>query len=319
MISGASSQTAAVDSVFMFIVGVSIFFLILITFLMIYFIVKYNKKRNTKAKDIHGNTALEITWTVIPTIVVLFMFYFGWKGFEYLRNAPKDSMSVKVTAQMWKWSFEYENGVKTDTLRVPINKPVKLVLNSLDVIHSFYVPAFRIKEDAVPGMQNHLWFNANEVGKYHVLCAEYCGLNHAYMQSSIDAVPEDEFNTWYAQMGQQVKKAASGSETDSGQAKQPTAADGARLVEAHACLSCHTTDGSKSVGPSWKGLYGSKVTVETGGKEREVTADEEYIRRSILDPQADIVKGFPPIMPSQKGQLTEQELVAIIQYIKGLK
>lgn len=317
--SAVSSQTGTVDFVFIFIISISVFFLLLITFLMIFFIFKYNKNRNQKPKDIHGNTALEITWTVIPTILVLFMFYFGWKGFEFLRKAPSDAMVVNVTGRMWSWGFEYQNGAKVDTLHVPVNKPVKLVLNSQDVIHSFYVPAFRVKEDAVPGMQNHLWFEANETGNYDVLCAEYCGLRHSYMLTKIKVVPEEDFNDWYADIGKQVIKTA-GSETTVDQNDSvPPVADGERLAKIHGCFSCHSTDGSKLVGPSLKGVFGHRVTVITDGKEREITADDEYIRRSILKPAADVVKGFDPIMPSQEGQLTEEELVALIQYIKGLK
>lgn len=317
--SGVSSQTGTVDFVFLFIVGISIFFLVLITFLLIFFIIKYNKKRRTKAKDIPGNTVLEITWTVIPTILVLFMFYFGWKGFQFLRNAPEDSMKVNVTARMWSWSFEYENRVTVDTLRVPVNTPVKLLLNSLDVIHSFYVPAFRVKEDAVPGFQNYLWFEANKTGSYQVLCAEYCGLRHAYMLSQIQVVPKEEFNTWYADLEKTVSPETT-VQAEPTEEKRPTGLpSGEKLIKTYGCVACHTTDGSQLVGPSFKNLFGKEVTLIEKGRVKTVTADEDYIRQSILEPNLQLVKGFNPLMPSQKDRISEKELVAIIQYIKELK
>lgn len=315
MNSGAATSTGAVDSVFLFITGASVFFLVLITFLMIFFIIKYNKKRHTKAKDIEGNTALEITWTIIPTIIVLLMFWFGWKGFEYLRKPPENSMKVKVTARMWSWMFEYENGAQTDELTVPVNIPVKLDLESKDVVHSFYIPAFRIKEDAVPGINNHLWFEANETGTYDILCAEYCGLRHAYMLSKVNVVEKDEYEKWYAQVGKEVEQPAPvkavGNETETA-----LIASGERLVKVKGCRACHSTDGSKLVGPSFKGLFGSRGVVIAAGREQEIAVDEKYLRASILKPNESIVKGFQALMPPQ--QLTEEELVAIIQYLKGL-
>ena len=317
--SGASSSTGTVDFVFYFIAGVSVFFLFLITFLMIFFIVKYNKKRHVKAKDIHGNTTLEIIWTVIPTIIVIVMFYLGWRGFEFLRNAPEDSMTINVTARMWSWMFEYENGIQTDTLYVPVETPVKLLLHSQDVIHSFYIPAFRIKEDAVPGLQNHLWFEANEPGDYHVLCAEYCGLRHAYMLTKVKAMPKASFDSWYADLGSQVEQTAAAAEdTTQGAAVRNTKA-GERLVQVKGCIACHSTDGSKMIGPSFKGIFGKETVVIEDGQEKTVKVDEDYIRTSILKPNLQVVKGYNALMPSQEGQITEQELVAIIQYIKGLK
>jgi cytochrome c oxidase subunit 2 len=316
--SGASSTTGAVDFVFFFIVGVSIFFLVLITFLMIFFIIKYNKKRHIKAKNISGSTTLEIIWTVIPTIIVLFMFYFGWKGFTFLRTAPENAMNVKVTARMWSWLFEYENGIQTDTLYIPVHTPVKLLLQSLDVIHSFYVPAFRIKEDAVPGMENYLWFEANETGNYDVLCAEYCGLRHAYMLTKVVALSEELFNEWYADMGNNLDKPLSEGETNNEGANSKKAVAGSRLIRIKGCVACHSIDGSKMIGPTFKGAFGKKQVVLVDGQEKTVTIDEEYLRNAILKPNQEIVKGYSPLMPPQEKQLTEEELVAIIQHLKEL-
>jgi len=191
-----SEFVKSVDFAFFFIVAISVFFLVLITGLMIYFVFKYSRKKHPKAENIHSSIPLEILWTVIPTILVLFMFYFGWMGYKEMSNIPEDSMVVTVTAQMWKWNFKYDNGRISDTLYVPVNRSVKVILNSLDVNHSFYIPAFRVKKDVIPGKQNTSWFKATEVGSYQIFCAEYCGLNHSYMYTEVVALPENNFNTW---------------------------------------------------------------------------------------------------------------------------
>lgn len=185
------------DTTFLIIIGISAFLLLIITVAMFYFMYRFSHKRNPVATDITGNTKLEVLWTVIPTILVIIMFFYGYSGFKNIRNAPEDSFLIKVTGRMWAWSYEYENGLKTDTMFVPANKPVKLELSSTDVNHSFYIPAFRIKEDAVPGRKNYLWFLPKNEGEYVVECAEYCGMSHAYMLSKIVALPEDKFMEWY--------------------------------------------------------------------------------------------------------------------------
>lgn len=186
-----------VDNEFILIVAISVFFLLLVTIAMIYFVVRYRKSKNPVASNITGNTTLEVVWTVIPLALVLLIFWYGWVGFKTMRDVPSDAMTVKVTARMWRWSFEYDNNKQTDSLLyVPLNKPVKLEINSVDVNHSLYIPAYRVKEDAVPGRTNYLWFLPHELGEYEILCAEYCGLNHAYMQGRVVVIPENEFNKW---------------------------------------------------------------------------------------------------------------------------
>jgi cytochrome c oxidase subunit 2 len=196
MFNGASNFSQGVDAIFLFTLIVSIFFLVLITGAMIYFVVKYNRNKNPKATNFHGNTALEITWTVIPTILVLIMFWYGWMGYTDMVNIPKDAMNIDVTAQMWKWSFKYENGKTTDSLYVPVNKPIKLTLHSLDVNHAFYVPKFRIKKDVYPNQTRTIWFKAEELGKFDIACAEYCGLNHSHMYNQVKVIPQKEFDKW---------------------------------------------------------------------------------------------------------------------------
>ncbi len=198
MIAGASNFVQNVNNTFLIIIIISVIFLVLITSLMITFVVKYSRKKNPKATNIHGNVPLEITWTVVPTLLVLVMFWIGWVGWKKMDDAPKDSMIIKVDAQMWQWSFEYANGVKTDTLFVPINKPVKVLLHSKDVDHSFFVPAFRVKKDVIPGRNNTAWFKATELGSFTLTCAEYCGLRHSYMMTEVVVMPDAKFKSWLA-------------------------------------------------------------------------------------------------------------------------
>jgi len=204
MFDDVSNFVSSVDGAFLFTLIVSVFFLVLITFLMIFFVIKYNRKRNPKAKNVHGNMTLEILWTAIPTILVLLMFWYGWLGYSEQVNVPEDAMPINVTAQMWKWSFEYEDGRKTDSLYVPVNQPIKLILHSNDVNHSFFVPAFRLKKDVFPNRERIAWFIAKEIGEYDIACAEYCGLNHSYMYSKIFVLSEQDFYDW--QFGTRINK-----------------------------------------------------------------------------------------------------------------
>jgi cytochrome c oxidase subunit II len=191
-----TSYAYSVDEAFLFILIVSVFFLVLITGLIIFFIIKYNRKRYKKPKNIHGNIPLEILWTGIPTILVLIMFWYGWVGYKQMTNPPENSMVVDVTAQMWLWKFKYDNGVEAESLFVPVHKPIITNLTSLDVNHSFYVPQFRVKKDVLPGRLNVAWFLPDQIGNFPILCAEYCGLNHSYMLSTVVVLPQDEFMSW---------------------------------------------------------------------------------------------------------------------------
>jgi len=193
-----------VDFVMLLIVGISVILLLGITATMIYFVFKYNRKKGHQPVDIHGSVILETIWIVIPTILVLGMFYFGYTGFEESRNIPKDAMEIKVTARMWAWEFEYSNGKKFDSLYVPLNQPIKLVMKSQDVNHSFFIPAFRIKEDVIASKTNYLGFTANKVGDYDIACAEYCGLNHSMMYSKVKVVSAQDFEKWLSTPIEQV-------------------------------------------------------------------------------------------------------------------
>jgi cytochrome c oxidase subunit 2 len=305
----ASNFVTGVDKAFVFIMGVSFIFLIGLTFTMLYFVFKYNRKKNPQATQIKGSTKLEIIWTVIPTILVLVMFYYGWAGWAPMRKAPDDSFNIQVTSRMWNFTFQYENGKKTDTLFVPMNKAVKLNLVSLDVIHSLYIPSFRVKEDVVPGREKFVWFIPQREGIYELFCTEYCGLNHSYMYNWVKVMPEADFNKWYVDTTKRVEVVVD----------SPTA-NGQRIMKNIGCFACHSVDGSKLVGPSFKGLYGHTATVITGGKEREVPVDDEYIKKSIYDPNADVVKGFNKgLMLSYTGQLSDDDIAQITEYLKTLK
>lgn len=295
-------KSASVDNVMLFIVGISVFMLVLVTSLMIFFLIRYRRKKNPDAENIEGNLTLEIIWTVIPTILVLAMFYYGWIGFRTMRNPPGNAMLVKVTARMWSWSFTYENGQKSGELNVPLNRPVKLIISSEDVLHSLFIPAFRIKEDAVPGMETYLWFLPDKTGTYDLFCTEYCGSGHHSMISKVIVMSQEDFSKWY------------GEKEGAGKAQ-----DAVKIMENNGCLGCHALDGTKRAGPGFKGIFGKETEVITNGRERKIIVDEEYLRRSMLDPGADVVKEFPNIMPSQKGILRDEEINAIIEYIKKLK
>ncbi len=302
--SGASNFAYGVDLSFAVIFGISIFFLVGITAVMIYFVIRYSRKKNPKATNIHGNNKLEILWTVIPTLLVLVMFYYGWVGYKPMRSIPDDAIPIKVYGQMWSWQFEYENGKRSGQLVVPLNKPVKLDLISRDVIHSFYIPAFRIKEDVVPGINNTMWFEATKEGTYDILCAEYCGERHAYMLAEVDVVPEADYEEWLVS-------------TDVPEGEHP----GLTVMKQNACLTCHSLDGSKLIGPTFRGIYGKTETVITEtGEEKTITVDDDYLVRSIYQPNAEIVKGYNKgLMISYENTIDEESVNQIIDYIKTLE
>jgi cytochrome c oxidase subunit 2 len=243
------------------------------------------------------------------------MFYYGWVAFKPMESdPPDDAIHIETTARMWKWNFKYENGKRLDSLIVPVGKAVSLDVTAVDVIHSLYIPAFRIKKDIVPGSPRTLWFIANSPGKYDLFCTEYCGLEHSSMITTVTVVSQEEYEKFAA---------GSGTEEIAGEtsaAEVTPAMPGRDIMLQIGCNACHTTDGTTRVGPSYLGLFGSETTVITNGKERKVMADEEYIRKSILDPNADVVQGFNKgLMLSYKDQLSDEEITQIIEYIKTIQ
>jgi cytochrome c oxidase subunit 2 len=314
------SQTAGiterVDSVFLFMLAVSVAFLLGITGLMIYFVIRYSRKRNPQGEDIEGNAWLEVTWTVIPLVLFMGMFYFGWTNFEYMRNPPRDAMVIEATGRQWAWSFKYPSGRITDELFVALGEPVRIEVRSLDVIHGFYIPAFRVKADVVPGKNNYLWFRPEALGTFDIQCTVICGVDHSYMLSKVHVLSVPEFKKWY--FADENAPAAGRSPAPAG---KPEAAAGVSpglaVLESKHCLSCHSVDGKPMVGPTFKGLFGAKRLVVAGGRDKEAVADGAYLRRSILDPSAEIVKGYPPAMEAVP--LTDREVEDVIAYLRNLK
>jgi len=296
----SSTLTGTIDNIFLFFLVVSVFFLVLITGLMIYFAVKYRRSKHPVAVQIEGSVVLEVIWTVVPVILVIPMFWFGFSGFRQLRDVPEDAMVVQVTGRMWDWSFRYENGKETDKLYVPVHQAVKLVLHSVDVNHSFFIPAFRVKEDVIPGRENYLWFKPRSTGSANVFCAEYCGQSHSYMMTEVVVLEDAEFRVWLEQ--EEVAEEGVGAVV---------------FMDQLGCLSCHSLDGTYDTGPTFLGLYGSTRTVMRDGSRREIVADEDYLRRAILEPHADQVVDYPPSMPPPVA-LADEEVLLIIEYIKSL-
>lgn len=311
MYTNASNFVGDVDTAYAVIFGISFFFIFLITGVMIYFIIKYQHKKHPKAVQIKGSTSLEIIWTLIPLALVIIMFYFGWRGYRTMHSAPEDAMHITTTARMWNWSFEYENGKVTDTLYVPINLPVNLNLVSVDVIHSLSIPAFRLKQDMVPGKKQIMWFIPGQEGDFDLFCTEYCGLRHSYMTTKVVVMTEEKFNAWYNDTT--AVKSGSGSETGG------ETAQGLNLLRTNGCLACHSLDGSKIVGPTFKDLYKHEVTVLSNGTEKTIVADDEYIHNSIYDPNMDVVKGFNQgLMQSYKDIIDKDGVNQIIEYLKTI-
>ena len=312
MVTGWPNLSNPADDVFFFILGISVTLLALNTAVMLYFVIRYRRKRHPQAEEVKESTGVEILWTVIPTILVMIIFFIGWKGFQYMRTAPPDAMLVNVTARQWSWSFQYENGKQDSVLHVPVHKPVKLLITSADVLHSLFIPAFRIKEDCVPGRETHLWFRPDQTGSFDLFCTEYCGVGHANMITKVEVMNEQEYEVWY-------RSGAAPAAPAGGPAPSPATASGEKLIQVKGCIACHSIDGSAKIGPSFKGIFGKKQLVVHEGKEIEITVDAAFIKEKLMHPEINRIKGFPPIMPSQQGQLTDAEVDALIEYLKGLQ
>jgi cytochrome c oxidase subunit 2 len=311
----ASTSASKSDAVFFFVFGLSVAFLLFITVLMIYFVLRYSRKRNPKAEQIEGHTGLEILWTVVPLVIFLAIFYYGWTNFEYMRTAPRDSMEVKVNARQWSWAFEYPNGKQTKVLFAPLNRPMKLEVRSSDVVHGFFVPSFRLKIDAVPSRSNTTWFQATQLGSFDIQCTVICGVDHSLMLSKVVVVPEEEFKAWYFG-GEDAPEPGKDLRAD---AHPPVTNEpmGLQVMRAKGCLACHSVDGKPMVGPTLKGHFGRKVEVLIAGKVHEETVTEGHLRTAILKPKDQLLKGYPPAMPAIT--LAPQELSEVIAYLKTLK
>jgi cytochrome c oxidase subunit 2 len=305
----ASNFVSTFNTAFFFIAGISLFLLIGLTFIMLYFVFRYNNRKNKTAIQNEGNTKLEIVWTVIPILLALMMFYYGWEGWRPMNKPPKDAMTITTTARMWSFSFLYQNGKESTELVVPVNMPVKINLISVDVIHSLFIPAYRIKSDIVPGRQKVMWFIPEREGDFDLYCAEYCGLRHSYMKSMVKVLSKEKFNAWYGDTASLAKTAAGSTVGD----------QGLTIMKFQGCIACHSSDGSKIVGPTYLNLFGKQEVVTRNGADVTITVDDEYIKRSIYDPNAEIVKGYPKgLMQSYKGKISDADIAKIIEYLKTL-
>lgn len=300
-----STGAAAVDRIFDLILWIAVFFFVLIVGLMVLFVVRYRRRegREDAEKSALHNTALEITWTVIPILIVIAIFAWGFKAYLDMNVAPANSYEVLVTGQKWKWLFTYPNGHVDENLHVPVDVPVRLVMTSEDVIHGFYVPAFRLKRDVVPGRYVRIWFRAVKTGEHQIYCTQYCGTGHSDMWAKVVVHEPGGFERWLEEASDFLKRMS-------------PAEAGERLYRTRGCAQCHAVNGTVGTGPTLSKLFGHQVALE-GGK--TVVADENYVRESILEPQAKVVLGFQPVMPTFKGHLTDQEITAIIEYLKTLE
>jgi cytochrome c oxidase subunit II len=306
VLSKTSLSSSQVDLSFFVITSACVALFLLIVIVMLYFVIKYEKKRNPVSTYITENATLEIVWTVLPTILVLGMFFYGSEAFTKIRNAPPDAIPVTVTGKQWEWSFVYVNQKESKVLVAPVNTPILLHLRSVDVVHSFYVPAFKIKEDAVPGLNNYLWFEAREKGTYDALCSEYCGLGHSKMIAQVVIVDKDIFEKWLTSSSDEGVQTAS-------------TLPGFKPIREHGCIGCHTTDGSNLVGPSFKGLYGKRLGASTGAPGREVTIDDAFIRDAIHSHGKDAISSSSSTIPPLGIKLSEQEIEDIIHYLRSLQ
>jgi cytochrome c oxidase subunit 2 len=298
---GASTTAGSVDALYFFLVAVSVFFGLLIAALLVAFAIKYRRRSDDERPAlIHGSLPLELTWTLIPAGIVLIIFLWSAEVFFTLHRVPKDAMQVHVVGKRWMWKLQHVTGQREiNELHVPVGVPVKLTLTSEDVIHSFFVPAFRVKKDAVPGRYNTIWFEATKPGRYHLFCAEYCGTKHSGMIGWIHVMERAQFQAWLAGSAGATSLASAGE----------------KLFNDLACVTCHRGD-SGARGPALDGLFGKPVQLTNGNV---AVADEGYLRESIVQPSAKIVQGYQPIMPTFQGLVTEEQIVQLVAYIQTLK
>ncbi len=296
----ASSMASRVDALYFYLVAVSAFFSLLIAVLVIYFAVKYRRRSESEFPHGYaGSLKLELAWTIIPLLITMTFFAWGARLFFRMNRPPNDSMQIYVVGKQWMWKIQHLDGVREiNELHVPVGQPVKLTMTSEDVIHSFFIPAFRMKRDVVPGRYSTTWFQATKTGTFHIFCSQYCGTKHSAMIGTVHVMKPVEFQAWLS--------GGSGSES--------LASAGAKLFVQHACNTCHRPD-SLARGPSLENLFGKPVKLQNG---QTITADEQYVRESILMPQSKLVEGYQPIMPTFQGLISEEGILQLVAYIRSL-
>ena len=295
----ASTTAGSVDALYIFLVALSLFVSVAIFTMICIFALRYRRRKGREAEQIEGSTILELTWSAIP--LAIFLFIFAWGAVVYFkeRTPPRGATQIYVVAKQWMWKLQHEEGQREiNELHVPVGRDVEMIMTSQDVIHSFYVPAFRIKQDVLPGRYTTLWFHATRSGTYHLFCAEYCGTQHSGMIGQVVVLEPAQYEAWLS----------------GGLASGSLASNGQNIFQQLGCITCHRSD-TQGRGPNLVGLFGKQVQLEDG---RTVIADENYVRESILNPSAKIVSGFKPIMPVFQGLVSEEQLNALIAYIKSL-
>ncbi len=297
----ASTISGRVDALYFYLCGVTIFFTLLISGVLIFFVIRYRRRTPFEIpRPLAGSHRLEMMWSIIPFLIAMSFFVWGTKIYFAQYRMPKDGIEVYVVAKQWMWKFQHSTGQREiNELHVPIGRKIKLIMTTEDVIHDLFVPAFRIKADVVPGRYTTEWFEATKPGRYHLFCAEYCGMNHSGMGGWVVVMEPTDFDNWL-----------------SGNLNQQSASSaGQQLYQSLGCVSCHGANAEGGRGPALQGLFNSQMPLNNG---QVVKADENYIRESILNPQAKIVAGFGPIMPSFQGQVSEEQLMQLVAYIKSL-
>ena len=296
----ASTMAARVDNLYFFMVATSAFFSVLVTVLVFVFAIRYRRRSPDEVGEpMHGSLALELIWTGIPFILAMVMFVWGASVYFALARVPDEALDIYAVGKQWMWKFQHREGQREiNELHVPVNTPVRVLMTSEDVLHDLYFSSFRTKMDVIPGRYTQLWFTATVVGTYHIFCAEYCGTRHSGMIGRVVVMPQNEYEAWLG-----------------GSATEGTLAErGERLFTQFACVTCHRAD-SQGRGPLLSGVFGRSVSLANGNT---VTADAAYVRESILNPTAKVVAGFAPIMPTFQGQVSEEQLLALTEYIKSL-
>lgn len=303
--SQGSTLAPGVDNLFWFITVVNVGFFVLVAGLLMFFVIKYRRRSPDEiTPHITHNARLEFVWSVLPLCILIVIFFWGFHGFMRAQVAPGNAMEIQVSAKKWVWAFEYPDGTRSlNDLHVPVNKPVRLVMSSEDVIHSFFVPSFRMKMDVLPGRYTEEWFQATTPGVYQVFCAEYCGKGHSDMLAKVFVDDEATYEKWLIEGDESMKT-------------MPLPELGKMVYENRGCSTCHSIDGSRSQGPSWKGLWGETQKFQDG---TSAVVDANYVSDSILEPQKQVVLGYEPVMPTFKGLLRPREILGAIEYIKSLK
>jgi cytochrome c oxidase subunit 2 len=296
----ASSHSAQVDALYAFLWALTILFGTVISLVIIYFAIKYRRRKETEIpRPIEGSMKLELAWTIIPFCIAMGIFVWSASLYFKIYHPPAEALEVYVVAKQWMWKFQHLDGQREiNELHVPVGRRIKLMMTTEDVIHSFFVPAFRVKLDVVPGKYSTIWFEPTKAGRYHLFCAEYCGTSHSGMIGWIDVMEAPEYQAWLA----------------GGAAEGSLASSGEKLFQQLACNTCHRSDG-QGRGPVLEGVFGKEVQLQDG---QRLIADESYVRESIINPRAKIVAGFQPIMPTFQGQVSEEQLLQLVAYIRSI-